>query len=76
MTMFAVNGIYDGKSVKITDKLTEKKKFRVVVTFIEELDKIVYVLRDFSAQTNGLEFWENSVEDIYHDYLIPEKKVK
>ena len=67
--MFAVNGIYDGKSVKITDKLTEKKKYRVVVTFIEELKPDDADLRDFSAQTTGLDFWEDSREDIYQDYL-------
>jgi hypothetical protein len=35
--MLSVNGIYDGKSVKITDIITEKKKYKVVITFIEEL---------------------------------------
>lgn len=69
--MFAVHGIYDGKSVKITDKLTEKKKYKVVVTFIEELQSNDNELRDFSAQTTGLDFWEDPKEDIYQDYLTP-----
>jgi len=69
--MFAVHGIYDGKSVKITDKLTEKKKYKVVVTFIEELQSDDNELRDFSAQTTGLDFWEDAKEDIYQDYLTP-----
>ncbi len=37
MIMFAVHGIYDGKKVKITDRLSENKRYKVVVTFIEEL---------------------------------------
>jgi len=69
--MLAVHGIYDGKSVKITDRITEKKKYKVVVTFIEELQEFDNELRDFSAQTSGLEFWEDSREDIYQDYLTP-----
>ena len=68
--MLSVKGIYDGKSVKITDRITESKQFKVVVTFIEELPDDA--IRDFSAQTSGLEFWENSNEYIYQDYLKAE----
>jgi hypothetical protein len=69
--MLAVHGIYDGKSVKITDKITERKKYKVVVTFIEELQQQDNDLRDFSAQTSGLDFWSDSNEDIYQDYATP-----
>jgi hypothetical protein len=74
--MLAVRGIYDGKSVKITDRITEKKRYRVVVTFIEELPQNESELRDFSAQTSGLEFWEDSKEDLYQDYLTPNSRIK
>lgn len=74
--MLSVNGIYDGKSVKITDKITEKKKFKVVITFIEELQQYDNDLRDFSAQTRGLDFLEDPGEDIYQDYLTPNSEVK
>jgi hypothetical protein len=74
--MIAVHGIYDGKAVKITDKITEKKKFKVVVTFIEEIQQFDKDLRDFSAQTTGLDFWNDSKEDIYQDYLTPKSKLK
>jgi hypothetical protein len=76
MNMLAVYGIYDGKSVRITDRITEKKKYKVVVTFIEELPQEDYELRDFSAQTKGLDFWEDPVEDIYQDYLTPKSDKK
>jgi hypothetical protein len=69
--MFAVHGIYDGKIVKITDKITEKKKFKVVITFIEELQPDDNDLRNFAAQTNGMDFWNDLREDIYQDYLQP-----
>lgn len=73
--MLAVYGIYDGKTVKITDKITEKKKYKVVVTFIEELQQYDNDLREFSAQTRGLDFWEDSKEDIYQDYVTPKSKI-
>lgn len=69
--MWAVHGIYDGKSVRITDEITEKKRYRVVVTFIEELPQKDIEIRDFSAQTTGLEFWKDAKEDLYQDYLKP-----
>jgi hypothetical protein len=74
--MFAVRGIYDGKKVKITDRISEKKRYRVVVTFIEELPLEENEIRDFASQTESFDFWENKAEDIYQDYLIqkPDKK--
>lgn len=67
--MFAVNGIYDGEVVRITDKISEKKRYKVVVTFIEELQQTDNELREFSSQTDGLGFLEDPREDIYQDYL-------
>jgi hypothetical protein len=74
--MLAVHGIYDGKTVKITDRITEKKKYKVVVTFIEELQLVDNDLRNFAAQTKGLDFWEDSREDIYQDYITSKPKLK
>ena len=74
--MLSVYGIYDGKSVKFTERITEKKKFRVLVTFIEEIEKNENELRDFSSQLSGLDFWDVSKEDIYQDYVIPKSKEK
>jgi hypothetical protein len=74
--MFSVRGIYDGKAIKITDKFTEKKKYKVVITFIEELEQGDKDLRDFSAQTKGLDFWSDSSEDLYQDYLNSKEKSK
>ncbi len=74
--MLAVHGIYDGKTVKITDRTTEKKKFKVVVTFIEELQQDDSELCNFSAQTSGLDFWGDSREDLYQDYLTTKSNSK
>ncbi len=64
--MSAVQGIYDGKRVKITDRLKDKKRYKVVVTFIEELPLEENEIRDFASKTESFEFWENLAEDIYN----------
>jgi len=46
------------------------------VTFIEELQQQDHDLRDFSSQTSGLDFWIDSKEDIYQDYVTPKPKIK
>jgi O-succinylbenzoate synthase len=73
--MFAVRGIYDGKRVKISEPVNKNNKYRVVVTFLEELPDDEQEIREFSAQTESFDFWENTAEDIYQDY-IPQKKDK
>ena len=70
--MFAVRGIYNGKEVKITEPVSEKKRYKVVVTFIEEIPE-EDDSREFASQTDSFEFWENTLEDIYQDYLTPPK---
>lgn len=72
--MLAIYGIYDGEKIRITDKITEKKKYKVVITFIEEISEDDAEIRNFTSQTNGLEFWNDSREDLYEDYLKKEKK--
>ncbi|MCF8359744.1 MAG: hypothetical protein K9H26_13365 [Prolixibacteraceae bacterium] len=67
--MLSVKGIYDGENIRLLDRVNEKKKYRVVVTFIEELKQADDQFRDFSAQTRGFDFWGDEREDIYQDYL-------
>ena len=71
--MLALNGIYDGKFVRLLENLPENKMYRVVVTFIEELQEGDAELRNFTAQTQGLHFWNDTREDIYQDYLKGKK---
>ena len=67
--MLAIKGIYDGKTIRPLEKPPKDRKFKVVITFLEELDDIEQ-LRDFSAQTTSFIFWEDPKEDIYQDYMI------
>lgn len=72
--MLAVKGIYDGKSVKLLDKLADHRKYKVVVTFLEEIETTDEELRDFTSQSSGLDFWSDPKEDIYQDYLNLKQK--
>lgn len=66
--MLAIEGIYDGKNFIALEKFPVKKKFKVIITFVEEFDESEE-LRDFAARTDAFNFWENSEEDIYQDFL-------
>ncbi len=76
MKMLALKGIYDGKSIQLIDKPAEKKKYKVIVTFVEEIKEVDEELRNFTAQTNGLDFWNDPKEDLYQDYLKNKPKKK
>ena len=71
--MEAVHGIFDGKNIVMTDQIMTKKKFKVVITFLEEIDEAEEHTEDesrnFAAQTDGLSFWQDEQEDVYQDYL-------
>jgi hypothetical protein len=67
--MLAIKGIYDGNQVKFLEKTPKEKKFKVIVTFVEEINGD-NEMRDFSAQTSGLEFWNDEKEDLYQDYIL------
>ena len=68
--MIAINGIYNGQAFIPLDNFPKEKKYKVVITFIEEIAaNETEDIRNFSAQTNGLSFWKDEREDIYQDYL-------
>ncbi len=66
--MLAIEGIYDGKNFIALEKVKISRKYKVIITFVEEIDE-AEELRDLTAQTDGFEFWDNEEEDIYQDYL-------
>ncbi len=66
--MLTVEGVYDGKYFRVLEKIPFKKNYKVIITFVEEIDEPSDI-REFSAQTDGLEFWHDEREDIYQDYL-------
>ena len=66
--MIAVKGIYDGEKFIALEDFPKNKSYKVVITFLEELDEDQEI-RDFTAQTDGLPFWASEQEDLYQDYL-------
>lgn len=66
--MITVRGIYDGEKFVALEDFPKEKPYKIIITFLEELNEEDQ-LRDFSAQTNGLGFWEAAAEDLYQDYL-------
>jgi hypothetical protein len=74
--MLSVTGIYDGKNIYPTDVINERKKYKVIITFVEELDAQEAEesdIRNFGTTHASLEFWDNPQEDIYQDYLTTPK---
>jgi hypothetical protein len=66
--MRTIKALYDGKNFVPLEKFPDEKKFKVIITFLEELDEESEV-REFSAQTDAFSFWHDEREDIYQDYL-------
>ena len=69
--MLAVQGIYNGKTIKPLQPFPEKKKYKVIITFLEEIpdNQEINLVRNLSSQTDGLTFWNSEKEDLYQDYL-------
>lgn len=66
--MLSVKGIYDGERIRSLEKLPVKKKYKVVITFLEELEDDEEI-RGFTSQSEAFSFWEDEREDIYQDLL-------
>jgi hypothetical protein len=74
--MFALNGIYDGKLVKLLDSPLNNKRYKVIVTFVEEIDLEDEEIRQFYAQPDGFDFWKCEEEDLYQDYIKNKTGIK
>ena len=66
--MLTVKGVYNGTDFLVLEKFPKNKNFKVMITFVEEIDEKEKI-RQFSAQTEGLDFWNDERENIYQDFL-------
>ena len=66
--MQTIEGIFDGKTFIPLEKIPVSKSYKVIITFVEEIDETELV-RHLSAQTDSFRFWEDEKEDIYQDFL-------
>ena len=74
--MLSVTGIYDGKNILPIVPLKEKRKYKVIITFVEELENSTDSenLRSFGTNNPALDFWNSPEEDIYQVFLTINKK--
>ncbi len=75
--MLSVAGIYDGKNIRPLSEINDRKRYKVIITFVEELEGTETEdadIRNFGTSHASLDFWDNPKEDIYHDYLTKPKK--
>lgn len=70
--MLTVKGIYNGSEFVALENFPKNKNFKVIITFVEELDEDEE-LRNFSSQMDALDFWKDEKEDFYQDFLVTEK---
>lgn len=63
--MITVEGIFDGTRVIFREKIPVNTSYKVIITFVEEIDEV----REFAAHSHGLDFWQDQREDLYQDYL-------
>ncbi|MCI0471811.1 MAG: hypothetical protein L0Y73_09145 [Candidatus Aminicenantes bacterium] len=66
--MIAIRGMYDGEKFIPLENFSKKKKYKIIITFLEEIDDDEEI-RNFSAQTDAFSSWEDEREDLYQDYL-------
>jgi len=50
--MLSVKGIYDGENIRLVEKIKDKKRYKVIITFVEEIrgDEEPEALREFASQ--------------------------
>ena len=75
--MISVGGIYDGKHIYSVDAIKETRKYKVIITFVEEInttDTEDLSLRNFGTTNASLDFWNETHEDIYQDFLPNSRK--
>lgn len=71
--MIAIKGIYDGKKIIPLESLPENKKFKILITLLEEFENGEEI-RDFTSHYNAFSFWNDEKENIYQDYILKDKK--
>jgi hypothetical protein len=67
--MLSVRGTYDGKVLKIFDKIQINSPKRVIITFLEDtnIDITSEELHMIAQQGGAFDFLDNEEEDIYTD---------
>lgn len=67
--MLSVQGIYDGKVLKVFDKIKINSPKKVIVTFLDDVDEDISSdeLHQMASEGGAFYFLESDKEDIYTD---------
>lgn len=67
--MLSVQGIYDGKVLKVFDKIKINSPKKVIVTFLDDIDEDISSdeLHHMASEGGAFYFLDNDEEDIYND---------
>ena len=66
--MNTIEGVFDGKRIIPLGAIEGTKHYRVQITFVEELTPEEEV-RLVASHSDAFEFWNDTREDLYQDYL-------
>jgi len=68
--LHSVEGVYDGETIRPLQKIKTKRNYRVIITFIEELEKPDN-FRDIKIHSENIfqKLWENENDEIWASYL-------
>ncbi len=62
--MITIQGIYDGNAIVPLEAIPTRKKYKLIITFVEEITEEEDI-RAFASQSDAFAFWENEEEDLY-----------
>ncbi|MBK9330965.1 MAG: hypothetical protein IPM96_00845 [Ignavibacteria bacterium] len=67
--MLSVKAIFDGKEIKLLEKIASKKPGKVIVTFPDEDDPVIknYEILYVAEKGGSFDFLNDPAEDIYSD---------
>ncbi len=66
--MQTMEGYFDGKNILPLGEIESSKRYRVRITFLEELTR-EEDLRLLTSHSDPFTFWNDEREDIYQDYV-------
>ena len=74
--MLSIRGIYDKGQIQLLEKISSRKRSKVIVTFVDEPSNRAEEekTRAFANNTDSFSFWDNDAENIYQNYLPKSKQ--
>lgn len=65
--LMTIEGIYDGKDIHPFGKIKTRKRHRVLITFLEEVDDFADLKKH--SEKVFAKLWKNEDDDLWNSYL-------